>query len=207
MALVWPFEVLRPLFHANTPPKWWTRYLFHVFTSKSDFWPFYWFWIFWLRFQLFLHCKWDQNFKWPYLSRLWVYNAEIFLWAPITQWHHICRRQNVTQKKSFCGTPYCVFQRHRNPKWAVHRNGKSKNKDGTGGGTGDKPEVSQKLWPTLLSDPSPFHLLKPFCQIAPKVKEEGADPRESRKDWIFSSHLFFWSKCPFSTFLIYDQPC
>ena len=31
----------RPLFHANTPPKWWTRYLFHVFTSKSDFWPFY----------------------------------------------------------------------------------------------------------------------------------------------------------------------
>ena len=31
---------------------------------------------------------------------------KFFLWAPITQWHHICRRQNVTQKKSFCGTPY-----------------------------------------------------------------------------------------------------
>ena len=95
----------RPLFHANTPPKWWTRYLFHVFTSKSDFWPFYWFWIFWLRFQLFLHCKRDQNFKWPYLDRLWVYNAGFFLCAPITQPHHISRRQDVTQKKSFCGTP------------------------------------------------------------------------------------------------------
>ena len=31
---------------------------------------------------------------------------KFFLWAPITQWHHICRRQNITQKKSFCGTPY-----------------------------------------------------------------------------------------------------
>ena len=68
----------RPLFHANTPPKWWTRYLFHVFTSKSDFWPFYWFWIFWLRFQLFLHCKRDQNFKWQFQSQFLVYNAEIF---------------------------------------------------------------------------------------------------------------------------------
>ena len=47
----------------------------------------------------------DQNFKWQFQSQFWVYNAEIFLWAPITQWHHICRRQNVTQKKSFCGTP------------------------------------------------------------------------------------------------------
>ena len=24
---------LRPLFHANIPPKWWSRHLFHVFTT------------------------------------------------------------------------------------------------------------------------------------------------------------------------------
>ena len=35
----------------------------------------------------------------------WVYNAEIFLWAPNTQPHHISRMQDVTQKKLFCGTP------------------------------------------------------------------------------------------------------
>ena len=39
----------------------------------------------------------------------WSIMLKFFLWAPITQWHHICRRQNVTQKKSFCGTPYCVM--------------------------------------------------------------------------------------------------
>ena len=30
---------------------------------------------------------------------------KFFLWAPITQWHHICRRQNVTQKSRFAEHP------------------------------------------------------------------------------------------------------
>ena len=74
----------RPLFHANTPPKWWTRYLFHVFTSKSDFWPFYWFWIFWLRFQLFLHCKNPQNWNGQQTIVYGSINLKFFLGGPDT---------------------------------------------------------------------------------------------------------------------------
>ena len=40
-------KILRPLFNTNTPPKPPKRYLRNPNrTSKSDFWPFYWFWSF-----------------------------------------------------------------------------------------------------------------------------------------------------------------
>ena len=67
---------------------------------------------------------------------------------------------------------------------------------------GDKREVLQKLWPTLLlaARPLSFLLLKVFCRIAPKLwkrailSQEGVQPRESRKlnpKIVFLSSILF----------------
>ena len=67
---------------------------------------------------------------------------------------------------------------------------------------GDKREVLQKLWPTLLlaARPLSFLLLKVFCRIAPKLwkrailSQEGGQPRESRKlnpKIVFLSSILF----------------
>ena len=93
----------RPLFHANTPPKWWTRYLFHVFTSKSDFWPFYWFWTFWLRFQLFLHCKNPRNWNGQPTIVYGSINLKFFWGGPDTYTKLPCEERSPNPKFFFFG--------------------------------------------------------------------------------------------------------
>ena len=46
-----------------------------------------------------------ENFKWPVMDRFWVYNAEKFLWAPLTQSHHISRSRDEIKKSCFAEHP------------------------------------------------------------------------------------------------------
>ena len=82
--------------------------------SKAVFWPFY--------ILHVLECKKAIFFKWPAQDRLWVYNSGIFLWAPLTQLHHISRNGDDTKKSCFAEHPNVdgspVFSFHAN---GVHR--------------------------------------------------------------------------------------
>ena len=49
-----------------------------------------------------------ENFKWPVMDRLWVYNAEIFLWPLDTHSHQWFEERSKIQKKCIFGTPYYV---------------------------------------------------------------------------------------------------
>ena len=53
----------------------------------------------------FLECKKAIFFKSFPKCHFTVYNAEIFLWAPLTQWHGWLRERSSNQKKVFLGHP------------------------------------------------------------------------------------------------------